>query len=93
MEINKVVAALDSNIRREMLRILSKDPMNVVEVLEELKRRKFEVKYRETVYRGLEKLLEAGLVDKSYVKNKGLCYKLTANRIIIDVTKDSIEKF
>ena len=41
----------------------------------------------------LEKLLGAGLVDKSYAKNKGLCYELTMSRITIDIATDSLEKY
>jgi Fe2+ or Zn2+ uptake regulation protein len=92
METGRVIAALNSDFRREVLRILSKEPMTVVQVLEELKRRKLGVKYRETVYRALEKLFGAGLVDKSYVKNKGLCYKLIVSCITIDISTDSLEK-
>jgi Fe2+ or Zn2+ uptake regulation protein len=92
METGKVIAALNSDFRREVLRILSKEPMTVGQVLEELKRHKVGVKYRETVYRAVEKLVEAGLVDKSYVKNKGLCYKLTVSRITIDIAAGSFEK-
>ncbi len=91
MEIDKVIAALNSKLRREILKIISKQPMTVIQVLEELKKRKIEVKYRETVYRALEKMFDAGLVEKGYIKEKGLCYKLTLNRIVIDLTKGEIE--
>lgn len=72
----KFRAALNSNLRREILKILSKEPMTVIRVLNELKKKRIEIKYRETVYRDLEKLLDAGLVNKYYVKDKGLCYEL-----------------
>jgi len=42
MEIDKVVAALNSKLRREILRIVSKQPMTVIQVLEELKQMKVE---------------------------------------------------
>ena len=93
METGKVIAALNSDLRREVLRILSKTPMTAAKVLEELKKRKLEVKYRETVYRALEKLLAAGLVDKFYVQNEGLYYKLKVSCITVDFSKDSLEKF
>jgi len=92
MEIDKVIAALNSKLRREILSIVSKQHMTVIQVLQELKKRKIEVKYRETVYRALEKLFDAGLVDKCYIKEKGLCYKTKVNRIVIDVTKSTIEQ-
>ena len=92
MDIGKVVAALNSNLRREILKILAGQPMTVVEVLEELRKRNFEIKYRETVYRALEKLFDAELVKKYYVKEKGLCYKIAVNHIVIDITKGSMEE-
>ncbi len=91
MEIDKTVSALNSKLRREILKIIAKEPMNVIQVLEELRKRKFDVKYRESVYRALEKLVDSELVEKSYIREKGLCYKLKAKIIKIDVTKGEIE--
>jgi len=92
MEIDKVVAALNSRLRREILRIVSKQPMTVIQVLEELKQMKVEIKYRETVYRALEKLVDSKLVEKFYVKEKGLCYRALANRIIINTAEGKVER-
>lgn len=92
MDIEKVIAALNSNLRREILRVIAGQTMTVIEVLKELNKRGLEVKYRESVYRALEKLLDAGLVQKYYIKEKGLCYKITLNRVLIDITKSTIEK-
>jgi Fe2+ or Zn2+ uptake regulation protein len=91
METDKVVSALNSELRREILKIISREPMTVIQVLEELRKRKFEVKYRESVYRALEKLFNSGLVEKCYIKERGLCYKLKASLIIIDLTKGTTE--
>lgn len=91
MKIDKTVAALNSELRREILKIISKEPMTVIQVLEELRKRKFEVKYRESVYRALEKLVDSELVEKCYVKEKGLCYKLKVKTLRIDLTKGEIE--
>jgi Fe2+ or Zn2+ uptake regulation protein len=92
MEIDKVVAALNSKLRREILRMVSKEPMTAIQVFESLKKLKMEIRYRETVYRALEKLLDAGLVEKFYVKEKGLCYKATTNRIVINIDERKVEK-
>jgi len=92
MDIKKTISALNSRLRMEILKILAKEPKTVIEVLEELKKRKVEVKYRETVYRALEKLFDAELVEKYYAKEKGICYKLTVNRIVINLTKGSIDR-
>lgn len=91
MDIAKVISALNSELRREILKILAEKPYTVLEVQDELKTRGFNVKYRETVYRALEKLVDAGLVEKYYVKEKGICYKLSLTCIIIGVTKESLD--
>jgi Fe2+ or Zn2+ uptake regulation protein len=91
METDKVISALNSELRREILKIISKEPMPVVQVLEELKKRKYDVKYRESVYRALEKLVDSGLVEKCYIKNKGLCYKLKVKIVKIDLSKSEVE--
>ncbi|MEM3755272.1 MAG: transcriptional repressor [Candidatus Bathyarchaeia archaeon] len=91
MKVEKVVAALNSSLRREILKTIAEKPMTVMEVLEKLKEKGIKVEYRETVYRALEKLLDANLVEKYYVKDKGLCYKLLNAILIIDLTKGTIE--
>lgn len=91
MDVNKVIGALNSGLRREILSILSKQSMTVLQVLEELKRRTGGVRYRETVYRALERLVDSGLVEKYYEKEKGLCYKLVSNCIMIRIEKDSVD--
>lgn len=91
VETGKVISALNSELRREILKVISEEPMTVMQVLEELKRRRFEVNYRETVYRALERLLDAGLVEKCYIREKGLCYTIKAKIVIIDITKSIIE--
>lgn len=90
MDIRKIIAALDSDMRIEILKILADSPKTVSEVLSNLHKRDIEVKYRETVYRALEKLVDAGLVEKYYEKEKGLCYKILMDRITIDLTKGAV---
>lgn len=91
METAKVISALNSKMRREILKTISEEPMTVMQVLEELKRRKFEVKYRETVYRALEKLLDAGLVEKYYDPEKGLCYRIMVKLVTLNLANGTIE--
>lgn len=64
--------------------------MTAVEVFRELKKGRPQIKYRETVYRSLEKLFDAGLVEKYYVKEKGLCYKISVTNLTIDLAKGTI---
>lgn len=91
MDVGRVVASLNSNLRREILQTLFKQPMTVVEVLEELKKRRIEVKYRETVYRALEKLSDAQLVEKYYDKSKGLCYKLSSTKWALEIRDEAVD--
>jgi len=91
MDTDKVLKALNSQLRREILKIISDEPMNVMLVLKELNNKGLKVKYRETIYRALEKLVDSGLVEKFYNREKGLCYKLKAKTIKIDLTKGEIE--
>ena len=91
MDIAKVVSALNSSLRREILKILAERPNTVLEVLNKLKTKGLDVKYRETVYRALEKMVDAELVEKFYVKEKGLCYKLSLTRITIEIRKELLD--
>jgi Fe2+ or Zn2+ uptake regulation protein len=91
MDIAKIISALNSDLRREILKTLAERPYTVLEVLNKLKKKGLDVKYRETVYRALEKLVDAELVEKFYTKEKGLCYKLPLTRITIEITKESLD--
>ena len=72
MDIDKVISALNSNLRREILKALATAPKTVNQALEELNKKGVHIKYRETVYRALEKLFDADLVEKYYAKEKGI---------------------
>ena len=90
MHIERVLAVLDSDMRREIFKVISRRPSTVLEVFEELNRSGPRVKYRETVYRALEMGVSAGLAEKYYDKGKGLCYKLTADRLVIDLMHGTV---
>ena len=91
MDVAKVISALNSDLRREILKILAENSYTVLEVLNRLKRKGFNVKYRETIYRAIEKFVDAELVEKYYVKEKGLCYKLSLTRMTIEITEESLD--
>jgi len=81
----RVFSALSSKTRIEILRILAVKPSGVMEILDELRRRGFGIKYRESVYRALEKLTAAGLLEKYYdKKQKGIRYRLVKTKLEID---------
>jgi predicted transcriptional regulator len=91
MNIETVLAALDSGFRRDIIKILAKEPRSVAEVMKELTALGRVVNYRECVYRGLEKLVDAGFVEKYYDKQKGIAYKLVVRRIQINLAEGTLE--
>ena len=66
--------------------LLNKEGMTVMDMFKKLQN-STQVKYRETIYRNLEVLKDAGLVNKFYTDEKGICYKLNQTTIKIDLSK------
>lgn len=91
MDVGKVLSALDSDSRLRILKIVSKSPCNVQDVMDELRREGHPVKYRETVYRALEILTDAEILKKGYDKDKGICYAACMKRITINLEGGNIE--
>lgn len=87
MDLSNVASALASFTRRKILMVLADQPMNVQEVLETLNQLGFRIKYRESVYRALEKLVDAELVEKFYDKRKRICYQLPKRKIEINLAE------
>jgi len=93
MNFNKIISALDSEMRQQIIKILSRGPSNVAEIFQEINKiRKAAVAYRESVYRALEKMVAAGLVEKYYDREKGICYKLFMRKIKLDLVDGTVEK-
>ena len=82
-----ILRALDSEVRRELIKIaLSKGPLDADNYYNEILARNFQIKYKESVYKELQLLVEAELLDKYYdIKSKKIKYKLSANKVIIDL--------
>jgi len=93
MDMRRIIQALDSETRLEIIKILGKGPSSVAEIFQEIKIKKAGVSYRESVYRALEKLVSAGLVDKYYDKEKGICYKLLMTKIKFDLLNETVEEY
>lgn len=90
MRIEKVVFALKNNLRRRILKILSKKPMTVKEINLALGEKA--PKYRQSINRSLEILRECKLVKKQYDEDKKvLYYSINHAKIIINLEKMEIE--
>jgi len=78
----KVAKALNSAYRISILRLLTEGPMSLAEVQAHLNHGR----YRSSVYRHLESLKAAGLVEKIYDDRlKVLKYRLSAKRIELEL--------
>jgi len=91
MQPDKIFEALSSKTRIEIIKILTVRSRNVIGVLNELNVRGFKIKYRESVYRALEKLVAAGLVEKYYDnEERGIRYGVGRTRISFDLQSGEI---
>lgn len=91
MEAEKVIKALNSRTRRKILKILSNGPKNVKEISKLLREEyNVNIRYRESVFKALEKLVEADIVEKFYEKNKGILYRLKRRKITIDLVEEEV---
>ena len=59
-------------------------PLKVAEVERRLEHLGLKLTYRESVYKALEKLTNVDILEKTYVKDKGICYKLSKQQLFID---------
>jgi Fe2+ or Zn2+ uptake regulation protein len=65
--------------------------LTLQEIFEKLCRKEgVRIKYRESVFRALDKLVDAGLIEKFYDKKKGICYKLLIHKIEIDLISGKV---
>ncbi|MFQ5712163.1 MAG: hypothetical protein ACE5GD_10365 [Candidatus Geothermarchaeales archaeon] len=98
MDVDKVISALNSKTRRIILKALAKyhgypsDALTVQELLSELSQDPtFDVKYRESIYKALERLVDSGLVEKHHEKGRGMCYRTLKKKIEIDLSNESVK--
>jgi len=92
-EASKIISALNCDTRLEIIKILGKEPSTVGDIFQEIKRnQKVNINFRESIYRALEKLVDANLVEKYYDKEKGICYKLLMLKIEIDLVNGNVKK-
>ncbi len=81
-----VSRALNSDLRRELLKVAFDGPLDAEGFYNAVASRGFSIKYVESVYKELQNLVEAGLLDKYYdLKSKKIFYRLKASQIVIDV--------
>jgi len=97
MDVETVISALNSKTRRHILKVLSKyfgypsDALTVRELMSELSQDPtFSIKYRESIYKGLETLVNSGLVEKYYEERRGMCYRVHKTKLEIDLARERV---
>jgi len=87
-----VMRALDSNVRRMIMLLALDGPKTSMDYKEELVKRGYDVKYKESIYKDLQLLVEAGLVEKYYDKEKkAIVYGSTVDTVVFDLLKWSLD--
>jgi len=87
-EIKKVCKALSSETRLKIIELISQKKYTAVGLYKEYNNVYSDAKQRETIYRELEKLVEAGILEKDYNKDtKNIEYGLGISKLTIDLIK------
>lgn len=91
MEITAIGQSLSNETRVRILTIVADNPCPAVEAHRQYEDEFAEGKYRETIYRELENLVEAGLLSKEYNEEEGqIEYKLKHREILLDLANGKV---
>jgi len=91
MELTEVAHTLSSQTRVRLLQIALDTPVSSVEAFEQYQAEYESPSRRESIYRELENLAEAGLLEKRYEsKEKGLVYSGRGGIVCLDVVRENV---
>jgi len=89
--LSQVMKALDSPIRRMLMLLALEGPKTSQGYKEELLKRGLEIKYKESIYKDLQLLVDAGLIQKYYDKEaKTIVYGSRIGTVVFDLLKWSL---
>ena len=98
LELDAVISGLNSKSRRKILNALSKyfgypsDSLTLKELISELNQDpEFMLKYRESIYKALEILVNTGLVEKYKKQGRGVCFRIVKTKLEIDLSNGTIK--
>jgi len=81
-----ILRALDSDLRRELLKIALEGPLDADGFYNKVIDRGFNIRYKESVYKELQTLVQADLIDKYYdVQSKKILYRLKTGKVVVDI--------
>jgi len=84
------IEVLSQESSREILRVLGEETKTVKEVFEEMQNSSSSLKYRESVYKALERLTEVHLVEK-IEKENSVKYRARYSTIQADLLEEKLE--
>lgn len=86
-EFSKVIRALDSPFRILLIKALMEKSMSAPEIYKMLVEVGFDIGDRDTVYKALQMLSDAGLIEKYYDAGaKRISYRAISKQILIDIS-------
>lgn len=87
----QVMRALDSHIRRALMLLALEGAKTSQEYKDELQKHGFDVKYKESIYKDLQLLVDAGLAEKYYDnEKKSIVYGSKVDAVVFDLMKWSL---
>ena len=87
MEVTRLGNALRSQTRINIIKILGKSSLRAIDVYNKYKVLfRDDTKHREFIYKELERLVDAGILDKRYdMKIKGIVYTLKFHKVCVNL--------
>ncbi|MDP2788569.1 MAG: transcriptional repressor [bacterium] len=92
LDLKNVSRALSSDTRLNILKILVNNDLSSIEVYNKYVEKFDGKKHRETIYRALETLLSAGILEKKYSnERKNVVYSIKYNQFIIELINQKVK--
>ncbi len=94
MDLLKVSNALSNETRLKTLRLVADEPGSSITIHRRYLEDYNDEKRRESIYRALNQLTEAGLLKKGYnTEDNKIEYSMVSERLLVDLSKSTIDYF
>jgi Fe2+ or Zn2+ uptake regulation protein len=94
LESAPIFTALSKRTNLTILLVLAEGkPMSLNEIKAGIEKQGVILSYRESVHKALQKLVKTGLVEKLYIGDKGICYRLSKREIRINFLDSSFRTY
>lgn len=81
----QILRALSSDVRIDIMKMLAENPLNMSDIFSATVGLGYDLKYKETLYKAVDMLVKANLVEKYYDNNKKeIIYKSRLSQVLID---------